>query len=106
VIARLGANAMAAWETHAQVPGGWLVDPQKIIQCWCDFATRLTQEHAGKTVLVVTSNGIARFSPYLTGDFEAFCKTHGIKLSTGALGLFEHQASSSVWRCNYWNVKP
>ena len=85
VIARLGVEAMSAWETSAQVPNGWHVDPQEIIQNWHDFAARLIQDHAGKTILVVTSNGIARFSPYLTGNFTAFCKAYGIKLSTGAL---------------------
>lgn len=106
VIARLGAKAMSAWEMSAQVPAGWQVDPQAIIQHWHDFAAGLVQAHAGKTILVVTSNGIARFSPYLTGDFSVFCETHEIKLSTGAFGLFEHSPLSSVWHCRQWNVRP
>lgn len=106
VVARLGADALIAWESRAQVPGGWRVDPQDIIQHWQDFAARLLREHAGKTILVVTSNGIARFAPYLTGDFAGFCEGHGIKLSTGAFGVFEYQEASAVWHCSQWNVNP
>ena len=105
VIARLGVEAMSAWETSAQVPSGWHVDPQEIIQNWHDFAARLIQDHAGKTILVVTSNGIARFSPYLTGNFATFRKAYGIKLSTGALGIFVNGPPSSDWLCSQWNVK-
>ena len=106
VIARLGADALFAWERRGQVPDGWQVDPQDIIDHWCHFADQLVRDFAGKTILVVTSNGIARFAPYLTGDFAGFCQAHGIKLSTGAVGIFEHQAASSVWHCSAWNLKP
>lgn len=106
VIDRLGQDAMSAWETCAQVPNGWHVNPKEIIQNWREFAKQLIQEHAGQTILVITSNGIARFSPYLTGDFAAFCEAYGIKLSTGALGIFEHKEPSPHWQCRQWNVKP
>ncbi len=106
VIARLGADALMAWESQAVVPSGWKVDPQEIIKNWQDFAARLKKEYAGKNVLVVTSNGIARFSPYLTGDFAGFSAQHGIKISTGALCVFENIQSSNIWQCRQWNVKP
>ncbi len=106
VIARVGAEALKAWETNAKVPNGWKVDPTEIIKNWQDFSGRLIQDFAGKTILVVTSNGIARFSPYLTGDFASFTKQHGIKISTGALCIFEKNTSSEEWDCLQWNVKP
>ncbi|MDR3477782.1 MAG: histidine phosphatase family protein [Gammaproteobacteria bacterium] len=106
VIARLGSEAINAWETKAEVPNGWKVDPQEIIQNWQDFASRLLLEYPGKLCLVVTSNGIARFAPYLTGDFAAFRSRHEIKISTGAVCLFEKTNGSTVWDCLEWNVKP
>lgn len=106
VIARLGAEALAAWESTAKVPEGWKVNPSDIIKNWQDFSARLTQEYAGKTILVVTSNGIARFAPYLTGDFASFSAKHSIKISTGAFCLFEKLPSTDRWHCLRWNVKP
>jgi probable phosphoglycerate mutase len=106
VVARIGTDALKAWETTAKVPNGWKVDPQEIINHWQDFAEQLIQKHAGKTILVVTSNGIARFAPYLTGDFAAFSAQHNIKISTGALCIFENVSLSQTWSCVQWNVKP
>jgi 2,3-bisphosphoglycerate-dependent phosphoglycerate mutase len=106
VLARLGKEAIQAWETHAAVPNGWEVSPQEIIKNWLEFSERLQRDYAGKTCLVVTSNGIARFSPYLTGDFTAFSAEHSIKISTGALCVFTNKPPSSVWYCLQWNVKP
>lgn len=106
VIARLGRDALTAWETQAIVPDGWHVDPDKLIQNWHEFAQMLLQEHKGQTILVVTSNGIARFAPYLTGDFTAFAARHSIKLATGALAVFENQPSSPDWSCRQWNEIP
>ncbi|HHF7374884.1 histidine phosphatase family protein [Legionella bozemanae] len=106
VVARIGKEAINAWETHAIVPAGWNVDPAALINNWMDFSTRLRQEYPGKTCLVVTSNGIARFSPYLTGDFTTFSAQYEIKIATGALCVFENEEPSEVWQCRAWNVKP
>jgi len=106
VIGRVGVGALQAWEKAAIVPPGWHVNPTEIIQHWHDFTARLKQEHQGKTVLVVTSNGIARFSPHLTGDFAAFAAKHPIKIATGALCIFENRAPSMQWNCLGWNIRP
>ena len=106
VIARVGWEALKAWEAEAKVPEGWNVHPLEIIKNWQVFANRLKQDYAGKTILVITSNGIARFVPYLTGDFIAFATQYGIKISTGALCVFENNSPSEVWKCLQWNVKP
>jgi 2,3-bisphosphoglycerate-dependent phosphoglycerate mutase len=103
VIARLGAAALQAWDRDGVVPDGWKVDPASIIENWMGFAAQVAQDYAEKTVLVVTSNGIARFAPYLTGDFQAFISSHSIKISTGALCVFEY---AGVWNCTAWNLKP
>ena len=106
VLARIGEAALRDWETHAIVPAGWRVDPEQIIQDWHQFATTLSQDYAGQTILVVTSNGIARFAPYLTGDFASFAAQHAIKLATGAYAVFMHQPRASMWDCLLWNIKP
>jgi 2,3-bisphosphoglycerate-dependent phosphoglycerate mutase len=106
VIARLGATALTAWENHAEVPNGWRVDPFSIIQHWQDFSNQLINFHAGQTILVVTSNGIARFAPYLTGDYNAFTKKYELKIATGALCVFKKEPCSERWNCLEWNVRP
>ncbi|KTD69345.1 phosphoglycerate mutase [Legionella steelei] len=106
VVGRIGKEAINAWESQAIVPEGWKVDPAALIKNWLDFAMRIRQEYAGKTCLVVTSNGIARFSPYLTGDFATFSAQFGIKIATGAVCVFEHSEPVAQWQCRAWNVKP
>lgn len=105
VITRLGAEVLQEWEKQAKVPGGWNVDPETIINDWQHFANRLIEQYSGKTVLVVTSNGIARFAPYLTGDFQAFAAKYPIKIATGGVCLFENKSPSNLWQCLRWNVK-
>ncbi|MFN3700183.1 MAG: histidine phosphatase family protein [Alphaproteobacteria bacterium] len=105
VIARVGAQAIQDWDERAIPPQGWHVDPQSIIQNWHDFAAQICAHNDNETVLVVTSNGIARFAPYITGDYAAFLKTHSPKLSTGALAILRHSPDSG-WRTESWNVKP
>ena len=104
VIARIGQASIDAWNQHAIVPAGWHVNPEAIIQDWLDFGAMIQEKHPHQTVFVVTSNGIARFSPYLTGNFDAFCKNHAIKLKTGALSSFS--STTTAWHINYWNVSP
>lgn len=106
VIARIGKEALKAWESQATVPEGWRVNPDALIRNWLDFSTRIRKEHAGKICLVVTSNGIARFSPYLTGDFATFSAQFGIKIATGALCVFANKEPCAKWQCLAWNVKP
>jgi probable phosphoglycerate mutase len=104
VVARLGKEVLEAWDKDGVVPPGWKVDPAAIVSNWNAFAEKVARGHAGKTVLVVTSNGIARFAPHITGDFAGFAAKHKIKIATGALCLFEHDGK--VWSCTAWNVKP
>lgn len=104
VIARVGEKAIDNWNKHAIVPQGWLVNPEAIIQNWLDFGSMIQKKHEGQTIFVVTSNGIARFAPYLTADFSGFCAQHSIKLKTGALCSFQY--ANSNWTVNYWNLTP
>ncbi len=133
VIARLGEEALKNWDENAVPPQGWNVNPDDIIENWIKFGAHITaqktdchseaakaaeesfgvdlrsfahaQDDKGEeTVMVVTSNGIARFAPYLTGDFESFRAEHKIKISTGAICILEHH--DHRWTVKQWNVKP
>jgi len=104
VVARVGQKAIDEWNAFAKVPDGWKVDPDKIIRDWKDFAGSLVKGGDGTTTMVVTSNGIARFAPYITGDFDAFAAAHDIKIGTGCLAIFLFDGAK--WICEEWNLKP
>lgn len=102
VIKRIGEKAIEDWDQKAIVPDGWDVDPDTIVQNWIDFAKKI--EGSNQSILVVTSNGIARFAPHITGAFETFAKDNTIKLSTGALALLNYNGIH--WQIDGWNIKP
>ena len=104
VVARIGRQALADWDTHGKVPDGWQVQPETIMQNWLTFGERCRRDWSGKTTLVVTSNGIARFAPRLIGVLEEFAQTHGLKMATGAVSVF--RADPSYWVVEAWNVRP
>lgn len=106
VKARIGEAGLKNWENSAVVPEGWKVNPEAVIQYWKDFAEEINLKYPDKIILVITSNGIARFAPYLTGNFEVFCKKHAIKISTGGLCIFEKNPKDINWNCITWNIKP
>lgn len=106
LITRIGEEALAKWDKEAIVPEGWLFNPEQTIQDWKDFAKMLEEKYKGKTILVVTSNGIARFAPYLTGDFEGFSKKYNIKISTGAICKLHKDEDDENWIVDEWNVRP
>ena len=103
IIERIGAEALQAWEKQALVPPDWLIDPDKIIRNWFNFAAELQYKFPQQTVLSVTSNGIARFAPYLTEDFLGFTEKYNIKLATAATGALTN--NGHAWEIDYWNKK-
>ncbi|HQX27153.1 MAG TPA: histidine phosphatase family protein [Alphaproteobacteria bacterium] len=103
VIARIGAAAMENWDKNGIMPPGWNADTSEIISNWLSFADQVRAHDDNETILVVTSNGIARFAPHITGDFEGFAKKHPLKLATGALAIFEYK---NGWVIKEWNIKP
>lgn len=105
VIARIGQEAIDDWNSVAKVPDGWKVNPDKIIANWKRFAdTQVNDGSLNKNVLVVTSNGIARFAPYITGNFQEFISKYDIKMGTGCVSLFHF--TGTEWICDFWNVNP
>ena len=106
VIARIGQEALDAWNANAIEPNGWNVSVDGIIQAWKDFAHEVEQNYRDKTVLVVSSNGIIRFAPYLTGNFEEFCNQFNIKVGTGSVCILEKEDGDKVWTVKEWGTKP
>lgn len=104
VLARIGEAALTAWEERGLLPPGWSPDISILEKRWADFSRSITKDRPGDIVLVVTSNGIARFALGLTGDFEAARKQYGLKLATGAFGILEHDGEN--WTIQNWNVRP
>tara|TARA_Y100001001_G_scaffold159779_1_gene181295 strand:- start:47 stop:664 length:618 start_codon:yes stop_codon:yes gene_type:complete len=102
VIARIGKQAIENWDKNAEPPQGWDVNPKQIIADWKAFADNLATD---STTFVVTSNGIARFAPHITGEYEAFSHQHSIKLSTGAYGVLQRD-KNGLWHATSWNIKP
>ena len=103
VIARIGEQAIKNWDAHAIVPDGWKFNPTECIDNWKNFAAHIVSDKQD-VILVVTSNGIARFAPHLTDDFDTFADNNKIKLSTGALGVLEY--ADNKWIIKDWNIRP
>ncbi len=104
VLARIGPQALKDWDEYAVPPQGWVVDPPSLIKSWIDFGHFVVKNYSDRTIMVVTSNGTARFAPHLTGDFEAFRAHFPLKLATGAYGILQHNGVG--WTTLCWNMKP
>lgn len=85
VLARIGPEALTAWDERAEAPPGWVVDADRRKSAWRELFTTSAQE---EPMLIVTSNGAARFAllstPALT---TAAVKLPSLKLPTGAYGV-------------------
>lgn len=104
VIKRLGQQAIDDWETNAILPTGWLFDKPKRIQEITQFAEALTQNESIKTVLLITSNGIARFFRTLLNETNPITSSVSLKLGTGCLSSLRYD--NGLWSCDYWNLRP
>lgn len=103
VIARIGAQALKDWDEQALVPQGWNFNAAQCISDWKNFANHIVLD-GQDCVMVVTSNGIARFAPHITDDFDGFAAAHKLKIATGALCLLEHDGER--WNVVGWNINP
>lgn len=106
VIARIGQKALDDWNREAIVPEGWNVSVKKIIAAWKEFAREMEEKYHDKTVLVVSSNGIIRFAPHLTGNFKKFSENFDIKVGTGGVCILEKDDDEAHWRVTDWGIKP
>lgn len=97
----LGAQAIERWNAQAVVPDGWKVDVPAVIAAWQQLAAEVAE---GEVLLCVSSNGVIRFAPHITGDYAGFCAEHDIKVATGGVCIFTC-GEDGVWRCAEWGVK-
>lgn len=96
VEARIGKEALAAWDRRAIAPRDWTVDADERIAGWREFAKRPLPA----AVLLVTSNGAARFALLAFGFDMA-----PLKLRTGAYGIIE-TGSDGQFRLVEWDRRP
>jgi len=102
VVARVGEDAIKKWDEQAVAPDGWLVDVEKLKYNWKEFTDSI--KDSDEVILVVTSNGTARFVPYILDDVSEFISNNNIKLSTGAVSCLSFK--DGKWDVEYWNRKP
>lgn len=90
VLARIGRDALDAWERDGTPPPDWRVDAEARIDAW----RRVLADARGSTLLV-TSNGAARFALIALGLPPA-------KIRTGAYGVIE----GAPWTVTAWDRRP
>ena len=98
VIERIGRKAIKLWDTSGTPPQGWLVKPEQIISSWKLFLKNISDTN--DDILVVTSNGIARFLFEAVDNIEVDIQR---KLNTACFGLVE--VSQGVTSLKFWNKK-
>lgn len=97
VLARIGQDAIHAWDQHAQAPDGWIVNHSDRIDAW----RRFLSESGSGDVLLVTSNGAARFI-LLAANLGV---NASLKLRTGACAeILQHDADR--FTIVDWDVRP
>ena len=101
VVARIGAAALTAWDNNAVPPPGWDVDPEALKGAWRDLLQSIVSADAEEPVLIVTSNGIARFVLDAITEYES--QPDSIKLKTGAYGHI--RATGDATTLGSWNVR-
>ena len=99
VIARLGQEAITRWDEDAIPPEGWDVNPAALIQSWKNFLSE--QGSADDDVLVVTSNGIARFALDAVDEVATDAPR---KLRTAAYGIIEIKNGNT--KLTAWDSRP
>lgn len=102
VVARLGEAVLAAWDEDAVAPPGWDVDPEGLKGAWRELLQSIALDGATEPVLIVTSNGVARFVLDAITEYET--QPDSIKLKTGAYGQIRtHDEAVTLVS---WNVRP
>lgn len=100
VIARIGQDAITAWDAEALAPDSWIVDADQRTRGW----SGLWREGHGH-VLIVTSNGAARFA-LLSDEVlrNQASRLASLKLRTGAYGVIARERGAL--RIVEWDRRP
>ena len=101
VIARIGADALEAWNAMSVPPPGWDVDVDALIAGWRSLFAQVRETGPDAAVLAVTSNGVARFALDAASDIAVDAPK---KLRTGAFGRMDISDAGAVVAA--WNVRP
>jgi probable phosphoglycerate mutase len=100
VVARIGQQALAAWDAEALPPEGWIVDERQRRQGW----RSLWEKGAGR-ILIVTSNGAGRFALLSDeGLRRQAAALPTLKLRTGAYGTIAREPGGL--RIVEWDRRP
>jgi probable phosphoglycerate mutase len=105
---RLGAAVMEKWNKEAIMPDEWTPRPKQIIQEWETLLNHVVSNIKEGAVLMVTSNGRARFVPGIPGMVlgQEFQSNSDLKLRTGSFGILEKADENSPWQLRKWNIRP
>ncbi|MDG3084740.1 histidine phosphatase family protein [Vibrio hannami] len=102
IVEAVGKDALAAWDKDATVPTAWDVDVEQIKNDWHTFLQEVSANHSGEDVLVVTSNGLLRFLPFVIDcDYSEL----ELKVPTGGVVVIE-KTEDEKWNVVEWGVKP
>lgn len=104
VVERLGRQALNDWENTTILPKGWLFDIDKTIEAIRVFADDLVASNNQKTILVVTSNGVARFFTQLLNENARHTLEGKLKLPTASLSELQYDDIEG-WKCLFWGKK-
>ena len=103
VMARIGKEALAAWDERAEAPPGWLVDGDVRKAAWRELFAAPPRTDP---TLIVTSNGAARFA--LLSDpalATAVSELPSLKLPTGAYGVIRRGQDRTL-EVSVWGQRP
>lgn len=104
VIARIGKQALSAWDAHAVAPPDWIVDADSRITAWRNLFAAMHEDPL--PTLLVTSNGAARFAlladPALRSGLDHLVT---LKLPTGGFGIIRKSATGSL-EVPVWGERP
>jgi len=98
VVARHGQDILDLWDLEAIPPQGWKVDVEGLIKAWVAFFNE--HRNSAEDILVVTSNGIARF---VLDAITGIDPDTPRKLSTAAFGLVKLEPGKT--ELTYWNKR-
>lgn len=104
IVDRIGKAALLAWDREGIPPPGWIVNKDCRIAAWRSlFADRINEEGP---VLLVTSNGAARFALLAHAQLwaDAACLP-GVKLPTGGYGVIRRGTEGRL-NIDGWGLRP
>lgn len=101
VKARLGEKALQNWDEYTILPDGWLFDINLTIDGLKTLVDDLANRFQNKTLLLVTSNGIARFFPKILQNTQCVKRAQPLKMPTASVSELFYETDKG-WQLRYW----